>query len=70
MRALLQGTAPWDIEYSVVGQSAQAIKGITKSPYTLEVEIPKHIAQQGGQFALSLGASSFSRRGTGPSRRG
>ncbi|GAA5835997.1 hypothetical protein JCM9279_002160 [Rhodotorula babjevae] len=50
----LQGTAPWDIEYSVVGQSAQAIKGITKSPYTLEVDIPEHIAQQGGQFALSL----------------
>ncbi|KPV76329.1 uncharacterized protein RHOBADRAFT_52352 [Rhodotorula graminis WP1] len=50
----LQGTAPWDIEYSVVGQSAQAIQGITKSPYTLEVDIPSHIAQQGGQFALSL----------------
>ncbi|GAA5899289.1 hypothetical protein JCM8208_001608 [Rhodotorula glutinis] len=50
----LQGTAPWDIEYSIVGSSAQAIQGITKSPYSLEVDIPSHIAQQGGQFALSL----------------
>ncbi|GAA6052405.1 hypothetical protein JCM3770_000226 [Rhodotorula araucariae] len=50
----LQGTAPWDIEYSVVGQPAQAINGITHSPYALEVDIPKNIAQQGGQFALSL----------------
>ncbi|BGP38594.1 hypothetical protein JCM10450v2_002543 [Rhodotorula kratochvilovae] len=50
----LQGTAPWDIEYSVVGQPAQAINGIAQSPHTLEVDIPKNIAQQGGQFALSL----------------
>ncbi|GJN87388.1 hypothetical protein Rhopal_000337-T1 [Rhodotorula paludigena] len=55
----LLGTAPWDIEYSVVGQPAQVITGITKSPFAFEVDIPKQIAQQGGQFALSLGTGSL-----------
>lgn len=52
----LQGTAPWDVEYSVIGRPARVIRGIAQSPYLLEVDIPKNIAQQGGQFALSLGA--------------
>ncbi|GAA5923031.1 hypothetical protein JCM1841_000288 [Sporobolomyces salmonicolor] len=50
----LKGAAPWDLEYSVVGQPAQLLEGITKSPHTIEVDIPKQIAQQGGQFSLSL----------------
>ncbi|GAA5892621.1 hypothetical protein JCM5296_006177 [Sporobolomyces johnsonii] len=50
----LKGTAPWDLEYSVVGRPAQLIEDITKSPHTIEVDIPKQIAQQGGQFSLSL----------------
>ncbi|BGP23493.1 nucleoporin Pom152 [Rhodotorula toruloides] len=50
----LVGQAPWDIEYSVVGQPSQAITGITESPHVIDIDIPKGIAQQGGQFALSL----------------
>ncbi|GAA6019450.1 hypothetical protein JCM10207_001391 [Rhodosporidiobolus poonsookiae] len=50
----LSGTAPWDIEYSVVGQPPQTLKGITSSPHVLDIAIPYPIAQHGGQFALSL----------------
>ncbi|BGO90320.1 hypothetical protein NBRC10512_005563 [Rhodotorula toruloides] len=50
----LVGQAPWDIEYSVVGSPSQAITGITESPHVIDIDIPKGIAQQGGQFALSL----------------
>lgn len=56
----LVGQAPWDIEYSVVGSPSQAITGITESPHVIDIDIPKGIAQQGGQFALSLGTSPLS----------
>ncbi|GAA6037947.1 hypothetical protein JCM8097_009503 [Rhodosporidiobolus ruineniae] len=50
----LSGTAPWDVEYSIVGQRPQLLKGITTSPHALEVSIPPQIAKHGGEFALSL----------------
>ncbi|GAA5938494.1 Pom152p [Sporobolomyces koalae] len=50
----LKGTAPWTLEYSVVGQKPQVIEGITKSPHHVQVAIPNLVSQQGGQFALSL----------------
>ncbi|GAA5868680.1 hypothetical protein JCM8547_003780 [Rhodosporidiobolus lusitaniae] len=50
----LSGTAPWNVDYSVVGQPPQSLTGITSSPYLLEVSIPPQIAKHGGQFALSL----------------
>lgn len=50
----LQGVAPWEIEYSVVGQRTRTISDITKSPYAFDIQIPASIAKHGGQFALSL----------------
>lgn len=52
-----KGVAPWEIEYSVVGQRTKTISGITKSPHAFDIEIPSSIAKHGGQFALSLGTS-------------
>ncbi|GAA5994681.1 hypothetical protein JCM5350_007373, partial [Sporobolomyces pararoseus] len=50
----LKGSAPWTLEYSVVGQKPRLIEGIQKSPHYVEVDIPNLVSQQGGQFALSL----------------
>ncbi|GAA6009413.1 hypothetical protein JCM11491_003547 [Sporobolomyces phaffii] len=51
----LEGSAPWTVEYAVVGQNKpQVIEGIQHSPHHLEVDIPPLVSQQGGQFALSL----------------
>lgn len=57
MNAMWQGVAPWEIEYSVVGQRTRTISDITKSPYAFDIQIPASIAKHGGQFALSLGTS-------------
>lgn len=58
MDGLGQGVAPWEIEYSVVGQRTRTISDITKSPYAFDIQIPSSIAKHGGQFALSLGTST------------
>lgn len=50
----VKGSAPWTLEYSVVGQKPRLIEGIQKSPHYVEVDIPNLVSQQGGQFALSL----------------
>ncbi|GAA6063256.1 hypothetical protein JCM10212_003619 [Sporobolomyces blumeae] len=50
----LKGSAPWTLEYSVVGQKPRLVENIQKSPVHLDVEIPPVVSQLGGQFALSL----------------
>lgn len=55
---ITQGTAPWDLEYAVVGQPKRTISGIKSSPHTIDIDIPKPITTRGGQFLLSLGARS------------
>lgn len=52
-----QGTAPWEVEYAVLGQPKQTISDIKASPHKIEVAIPKHISLRGGEFRLSLGTS-------------
>lgn len=54
--SLPQGTAPWDLEYAVVGQPKQVITGIKSTPHSIDIDIPSPIAARGGQFFLSLGA--------------
>ncbi|GAA5884528.1 hypothetical protein JCM6882_005288 [Rhodosporidiobolus microsporus] len=50
----LSGNAPWDVEYSVVGQKPVTLSSISSSPHSFSVTIPPQIAKQGGQFALSI----------------
>ncbi|KAI5480711.1 nucleoporin Pom152 [Pseudohyphozyma bogoriensis] len=50
----LKGSPPWDVEYSVVGQPTQILKGITDPNHSFNVAIPPPWSERGGQFSLSL----------------
>lgn len=49
-----QGTAPWELEYTIVGQKPQVIRNIQQPELSFSVPIPPSIASRGGQFAISL----------------
>ncbi|SGY16728.1 BQ5605_C012g06967 [Microbotryum silenes-dioicae] len=50
----LKGTAPWEIEYSLVGQGTKKVGAIKTQRYAFEVAVPSSVAKRGGQFAISL----------------
>ncbi|KAL8278854.1 hypothetical protein RQP46_008725 [Phenoliferia psychrophenolica] len=54
VEVLLKGTAPWELEYSVVGSPSQVIKGIKSPLHSFDITIPPHFAKRGGKFSLSL----------------
>ncbi|KAM0756071.1 hypothetical protein T439DRAFT_296083 [Meredithblackwellia eburnea MCA 4105] len=49
-----KGSAPWELEYAVIGSPAQTIKDITNPHFSMDVAIPPLIAKRGGKFGLSL----------------
>ncbi|KAK4703838.1 hypothetical protein P7C70_g2376, partial [Phenoliferia sp. Uapishka_3] len=50
----IQGTAPWELEFRIVGSASQVLRGITNPRHSFDIAIPPAIAKRGGKFTLSL----------------